>query len=151
MHERDDYVFRALRAGAPATYSRDLTRGISSPPVRAVNRGDIHVDRPLTSTMVRDYLHRASAGEGAGPDALSDRETEVVRTRRSRTDQYQIAQKLNISRQTVQSHRPHHDQAGPALNVEPPGTRSEPGWWISVRGLGPIGEGGHSPYRINRP
>jgi len=107
MHERDDYVFRALRAGAlgyilKGSDTRDLVAA-----VRAVNRGDVHVHRPLTSKMVRDYLHLASPGEGAGPDPLSDRETEVVRLVAAGLTSTQIAQKLNISPHTVQSHRDH--------------------------------------------
>lgn len=108
MHDRQDYLFEALRAGAAGYILKgadvqDLLAGI-----RAVSRGEVYLYPTLTRRLLNDFLHRADTGEDAGHlDSLSDRERDVLRLIAQGKTSNEIAQLLVISSHTVQTHRDH--------------------------------------------
>jgi DNA-binding NarL/FixJ family response regulator len=105
MHDNDQYLFEALKAGASgyvlkAAADRDLVEAC-----RAVLRGQPFLYPSGIATLIRDYLERARSGEHEPQDPLTPRELEVVKLIAEAHTNEQIAALLNISRYTVERHR----------------------------------------------
>jgi len=108
MHERDDYLFRALKAGAGGYVLKDVEVGDLLTAVRSVARGATYVSQSLTGKLVSDYLNRsANTPENAKLGGLTKREREVVALIAEDMTTTQIADKLFLSPHTVQTHRDH--------------------------------------------
>ena len=106
MHERDDYFFEALRAGASGYVLKgaDIEELLSA--VRAAYRGEVYLQPSASKALVADYLARAAKGEDRDRyDGLTDREREILRLLAQGLTTRQIAEELVISPHTVQSHR----------------------------------------------
>jgi two-component system response regulator NreC len=108
VHDRQDYLFQALRAGAAGYILKgadvqDLLAG-----VRAVCRGEVYLQPSLTRLLVTDVLRRGTSGEDPGHlDSLSERERAVLRLIAQGKTSNEIAQTLFLSPHTVQTHRDH--------------------------------------------
>ncbi len=106
MHENEQFVFEALRAGASGyvlktAADRDLVEAC-----RAAIRGEAFLYHGALITLVRDYLERARRGEaGARDELLTARELEVVKLVAEGHTSDEIAELLVISRRTVDRHR----------------------------------------------
>jgi DNA-binding NarL/FixJ family response regulator len=104
MHEGEEYLREALRAGA-AGYV--LKRAAAKELVGAIQRvchGESYLDPALTRTLISDYVRQVERGDEP-PDALTERELEVLKLVAEGFTNRQIALKLNISIKTVQTHR----------------------------------------------
>lgn len=107
MYDEAMYAERCLRAGAKGYVMKQEPPQKLLEGVRRVLKGEVH----LSEAMTKQLLCRISSGpEGKGnspSELLSDREFEVFellgRGRRTR----EIAQVLNLSDKTVQTHREH--------------------------------------------
>ena len=108
MHEREDYLFEALRAGASGYVLKgaDVRDLLSA--VRTVAAGETYVYHQLTGNLVADYLRRVEGGEDSDShDALTEREREVLKLIAEGMTTAQIGEKLHLSPHTIQSHRDH--------------------------------------------
>ena len=79
MHDREDYFFQALRAGAAGYVLKgaDIQDLLSA--IRSVYQGDVYLYPTVTKKLLVDYLRRVESGEDrAGYDSLTDREREVL-------------------------------------------------------------------------
>jgi DNA-binding NarL/FixJ family response regulator len=104
MHESEQYLYEALRAGASGyvvkrAADRDLVEAC-----RATMRGEPFLYPGAVSALVEDYLRRARNGEQPR-DPLTPRETEVIKLVAESYTNEQIAQALVISENTVERHR----------------------------------------------
>jgi DNA-binding NarL/FixJ family response regulator len=103
MHENEQFLFEALRAGASGyvlktAADRDLVQAC-----RATMRGETFLYAGAVSALVRDYLDRARGEESVDP--LTPRELEVLKLVAEGHTSDEIADLLVISRKTVDRHR----------------------------------------------
>jgi DNA-binding NarL/FixJ family response regulator len=104
MHEGEDYLREALRAGAAGYVLKRAAAKELVGAIQAVQRGESYLDPALTRTLISDYVRKVDRSDGA-IDALTERELEVLTLVAEGLTNRQIALKLNISIKTVQSHR----------------------------------------------
>ena len=118
MHTNEEYVLRALRAGAAGYLIKDSGMAELETAVRAVARGDVYLSPAVSKPVVEEYLRRVGGQEGP-LDQLTPRQREVLQLLAEGHGTQNIAQKLSISAKTVEAHRAQimarlgiHDLAG---------------------------------------
>jgi two-component system, NarL family, response regulator NreC len=104
MHEGEEYLREALRAGAAGYVLKRAAAQELVGAIHAVQRGESYLDPALTRTLISDYVRQVERGDET-PDSLTDRELEVLTLVAEGMTNRQIALKLNISIKTVQTHR----------------------------------------------
>ncbi len=108
IHDREDYLFQALRAGAAGYVLKGAEVQDLLEAVRTVQRGEVYLFPSVTKKLVADYLRRSLAGEDRTTyDGLSDREREILGLIAQGLTTNAIAATLFLSPHTVQSHRDH--------------------------------------------
>ena len=102
----DEYVFRALRAGASGFLLKDATREQLTHAVRSVGSGDSLLAPAITRRLIDDFCRvppRAAAAEQAR-QLLTDRELEVTAHVAQGQSNAEIAADLFLSEATVKSY-----------------------------------------------
>ena len=102
MHEDDGYFFDALEAGASGYVSK---RGADSDlieAIRTVADGRTFLNSRTQGALMRQWLEEGRTGRR---DDLTPRELEVVKLIAEAYTNRQIAEALNLSEKTVESHR----------------------------------------------
>jgi DNA-binding NarL/FixJ family response regulator len=107
VHDSERYFFEALKAGASGYVLKTAANRDLVAACRASMRGEPFLYQGALTTLVRDYLERARAGETAPADPLTPRELEVVKLIAEGSTSDEIADALVISRKTVDHHRCH--------------------------------------------
>jgi DNA-binding NarL/FixJ family response regulator len=105
MHDNEQYLFEALRAGASgyvlkSAADRDLVEAC-----RSAMRGEPFVYPKGVAALIREYLEAAREGRGEREDPLTPREREVVKLIAESYTTREIADELVISVKTVERHR----------------------------------------------
>jgi DNA-binding NarL/FixJ family response regulator len=103
MHDDERYVFEALQAGAAGYVLKRAADTDLIGAVRAAARGDGFVCPPSHRDALRAMSERGENGDARDP--LSPRELEVVKLIAEAHTNRQIADVLNLSEKTVESHR----------------------------------------------
>lgn len=104
MHESEQYLYEALRAGASGYVVKNAADRDLVEACRATMRGEPFLYSGAISALINDYLRRAHNGEEPR-DPLTPRETEVIKLVAESYTNQQIAQALVISEKTVERHR----------------------------------------------
>ncbi|MBI2847298.1 MAG: response regulator transcription factor [Chloroflexi bacterium] len=106
MHDREDYLFQALRAGALGYVLKGADIQDLLTAVRSVHRGEVYLFPPVAKKLLADYLRRVENGENlVSYDGLTEREREVLSLIAQGKTIPQVAETLRISPHTVQTHR----------------------------------------------
>lgn len=105
MHDNDQYLFQALRAGASgyvlkSAADRDLVEAC-----RSAMRGEPFVYPKGLAALIREYLEAAKEDGSQSEDPLTPREVEVVKLVAESYTTREIAEALVISEKTVERHR----------------------------------------------
>jgi DNA-binding NarL/FixJ family response regulator len=104
MHESEQYLYEALRAGASGYVVKTVADRDLVEACRATMRGEPFLYPGAVTALVNDHLRRAR--EGKLPlDPLTPRETEVIKLVAESYTNRQIAEALVISEKTVDRHR----------------------------------------------
>jgi len=101
----DEYVYRAMKAGAIGFLLKDATREHLAGAVRTVAAGDSLLASAITRRLIDDFCRGPAPGvvaSMAGP--LTERELEVVRLVARGLSNAEVAAKLYLSEATVKSH-----------------------------------------------
>jgi DNA-binding NarL/FixJ family response regulator len=104
MHESEQYLYKALKAGASGYVVKRAADHDLVDACRAVIRGEPFLYPDAVVELIKDHLRRAGNGEQAR-DPLTPRETEVIKLVAESYTNRQIAEALVISENTVERHR----------------------------------------------
>ena len=107
MHDSDQYLFEALRAGASGYVLKADADHTLIEACRATMRGEPFLYPNGVSALMREHLERARRGEAGRSDPLTDRESQVVKLIAEGHSGREIAELLKISEHTVERHREH--------------------------------------------
>jgi DNA-binding NarL/FixJ family response regulator len=100
----DEYVYRALAAGASGFLLKDGTSEQLATAVRTVAAGQAMLAPVITRRLIADYCRPRPPEAGGAPTVLSDRELDVVRELAQGRSNAEIAQRMFLSEATVKSH-----------------------------------------------
>lgn len=104
MHANEEYVLRALRAGASGYLLKGATLAELELAVNAVARGETYLTPSMSKYVVTEYVRRA----GAARDPLAQltpRYREILQLIAEGNTSKEISGKLEISLRTVEAHR----------------------------------------------
>ena len=108
MHSDESSVLGALKAGAKGYLLKDSMRGEVIQAIRAVSEGRSFLTKKIARIMQEDYVSRLQQrGLEDRYDLLSDREREVLQMIAEGRSNKEVANLLNISPTTVETHRAH--------------------------------------------
>jgi DNA-binding NarL/FixJ family response regulator len=105
MHENEQYLYEALRAGASGYVVKTVADRDLVEACRAAMRGEQFLYPGAMTALIRDYLHRVRNDQRVSEDPLTPRELQVVRLIADGDSSRKIAQTLAISEKTVERHR----------------------------------------------
>ncbi|MDD5466689.1 MAG: response regulator transcription factor [Anaerolineales bacterium] len=105
MHENEEYIRRALAAGAMGYILKDAAARELLGAIRAVYRGESILSPAITRLVIEDYLRWGDVQPASETNSLSPREREVLQLIAEGNTNKQIAEILNLSIKTVQAHR----------------------------------------------
>jgi two-component system, NarL family, response regulator NreC len=107
IHDREDYLYQALRAGATGYVLKGADVQDLLAAVRSAQRGEVYLYPSVTKALVADFLRRSAGGDDPVADSLSDRERQILTLIAQGRTTAEIAAELFLSPHTVQSHRDH--------------------------------------------
>ncbi|MFQ5854300.1 MAG: response regulator [Anaerolineae bacterium] len=106
MHESDDYFFRSLSAGASGYVLKEAVSADLITAIQAVGQGQVFLYPSVAKKLVADYLGRVNTAEAQDKyERLTPREREILLLIGEGHSDKEIAERLVISANTVQSHR----------------------------------------------
>jgi DNA-binding NarL/FixJ family response regulator len=101
----DEYVYAAIVAGACGFLLKDVTPEQLIAAVRLVSAGDALLAPSITRRLIERYAARRTPNPGL--DALTERESDVLRLMARGLANQEIAEKLFVSEATVKTHVAH--------------------------------------------
>src|SRR5665213_124559 len=108
MHQDESYVLRSLKAGAKGYLLKDSPREDVLAAVRAAAEGRSFLSRKVSRILQEDYVRQLeSKGLEDSYDLLTDREREILQLLAEGKANKEVANLLNISLTTVETHRGH--------------------------------------------
>jgi DNA-binding NarL/FixJ family response regulator len=105
MHDNEQYLFEALRAGAAGYVLKSVADRDLVEACRATMRGEPFLYPGAVRALMRDFVDRARRGEDPREDPLTPRETEIVKLIAEARTTKEIAAELVLSEKTVERHR----------------------------------------------
>jgi two-component system response regulator NreC len=105
MYDSDAYVREAVRGGAGGYVLKEASPSDLVSAVRAVAGGQRYLSPTLSQRAVEAYVERAQAAGPTPHETLSNREREVLKLAAEGHTSPEIAERLNLSPRTVETHR----------------------------------------------
>jgi len=108
MHSDESYVIRALKAGARAYLLKDSAEADLIGAIQALSDGKSFFSPAISRLLVEDYM-RALERKGAEDsyELLTTREREILQLLAEGKSNKEVANMLNLSLYTVETHRTH--------------------------------------------
>ncbi|MBI2910312.1 MAG: response regulator transcription factor [Chloroflexi bacterium] len=108
VHDADSYFFKALESGASGYVLKDAVGADLAAALRVVHNGGVYLSPSVARRLVGDYLGRVVSGEEqTSYTLLTPREREILELIGRGHTNREIAEKLVLSINTVQTHRLH--------------------------------------------
>lgn len=109
MHDDEEYLFRAIQAGASGYILKNAPHDELVSAIRTVAEGEAYLYPSATKRLMGEYMARLKdGGEAAGPyETLSEREKEILSWLAKGYTNKEIAESLFISVKTVETHKSH--------------------------------------------
>jgi len=107
MHDESLYAERALRAGAKGYVMKQEATEKLTGALRRILKGQIYVSEKQADKMMRKAIDGKAMQDTSPVSVLSDRELEVLQLIGQGHGTRQIAEDLNLSVKTIESHRAH--------------------------------------------
>jgi DNA-binding NarL/FixJ family response regulator len=104
MHDNEEYVWHALHAGAAGYLLKDADGAELELAIRSVARGLSYLSPAVSGHLVSDYVRRAAPERGS-LERLTPRQIEIVQLIAEGYTNREIADQLDVSLKTVESHR----------------------------------------------
>jgi DNA-binding NarL/FixJ family response regulator len=104
MHDNEQYLFEALRAGASGYVLKSVADRDLVEACRATMRGEPFLYPGAVRALMKDFVERARRGETPPDDPLTPRETEIVKLIAEARTTREIAAELVLSEHTVARH-----------------------------------------------
>ncbi len=104
MHADESHVLQALRAGASGYVLKGSAPRELEMAIEAVARGEIFLSPAISKHVIDVYLNRAD-GQTNSLDLLTPRQREILQLIAEGKSSKQIAQMLDASVKTIESHR----------------------------------------------
>ncbi len=111
MHANEEYVLQALRVGAAGYLLKDAGTVELELAVKAVASGETYLSPPISKQVISDYVQRVSGEAESEPatgsqlERLTSRQREILQLIAEGYTTQAIAQKLDLSVKTVETHR----------------------------------------------
>ena len=106
MHTDESYVLRALKAGAKGYLLKDSAEADLIAAVRAVARGKSFFSPAVSKVLLDDYMRKLKrSGAEDAYDLLTPREREILQLVAEGKSNKEVANLLNLSVYTVETHR----------------------------------------------
>ena len=106
MYGKENFVYRALEAGAVGYVPKDAPSSEIITAIRRAYEGKYYLSPEISADLVAEYLKgRKKSAPRIGYELLSEREQEVFRLTAEGHSSKRIASFLNISAKTVNKHR----------------------------------------------
>jgi DNA-binding NarL/FixJ family response regulator len=107
MHTDHQFVAGALKAGVSGYLQKDSAFEELERAIHTVISNQTYLSPKIAGEVVGGYVERLVAEESAAPASLTDREREVVQLYAEGHTTKKIADRLNLSVKTVETHRRH--------------------------------------------
>ena len=105
MHTTEDFVRRAIKAGAAGYLVKDSAPLDLKMAIAAVLRGEIYLSPRVSRHVVSGFLHGKPHQNESSMDALTARQCEILQMIAEGKSTKQIAFQLEVSIKTVETHR----------------------------------------------
>jgi DNA-binding NarL/FixJ family response regulator len=108
MHHDESYIVRALNAGARGYLLKDSLKADLIGAVKAVSQGHSYFSPQIRALLQEDYFREMSDKHKTDSfELLTAREREILQLAAEGRSNKEVAQLLNLSQHTVETHRAH--------------------------------------------
>lgn len=108
MYTSEDFIFNSLKAGINGYLPKNTTRDELLQAINEVNNGNEYFSKNISDTILKSYVKSAKYGNNAPADKLkilTNREQEILFYVVEGMNNPSIANRLNISVRTVETHK----------------------------------------------
>ena len=106
MHESEQYLSGMLKAGASGYVVKTTNSSELISAIKSISQGEMYLFPSMATMLVKDYLKKVDGNrQDEDDEELTGRELEILRYIAEDKKNREIAEILNISIRTVQTHR----------------------------------------------